>query len=175
MASDPLPALPLAAPKTVGMNAAKLTEGVQLYRNAVARDDIRGAVLYVAWRGRVVLHEAVGWRSVENRAPMTKDTFIRMASNIKPLTAASVRLLADDGRIQLTDPVAKFLPSFDNEKSRSITIAQLLSHTSGLKIDAIFYPCADGEPRTLQVAVAKFGAGNHPTAQFRRLVAEAIR
>jgi CubicO group peptidase (beta-lactamase class C family) len=80
-----------------------------------------------------------------------------MASNIKPLTAACILLLMDDGRLRLTDTVAKFLPSFNNEKSRGITIAQLLSHTSGLRIETVYYPFADGEARTLQVAVAKFG------------------
>ena len=56
------PALLLATPDAVGMDAAKLAEAVKLHRDAVERDDIRGAVLYVARRGRVVLHEAVGWR-----------------------------------------------------------------------------------------------------------------
>lgn len=155
--AESLPALSPAAPEVVGMNGARLAEAVRLYRDAVERDDIRGAVLLVARRGRVVLHEAVGWRNFENRQPMARDTLFRMASNIKPLTAASILVLADDGKLKLTDPAAKFLPSFDNDKSRGITIAQLLSHTSGFRTDTIFYPFAEGEPRTLQVAVSKFG------------------
>jgi CubicO group peptidase (beta-lactamase class C family) len=69
-----------------------------------------------------------------------------------------VLMLAEQGKLSLTDPVAKYLPSFDNEKSRRITIAQLLSHTSGFRIDVIFRPFPKGEPVTLQNAVAKFGA-----------------
>ena len=56
------------------------------------------------------------------------------------------------------DPVAKHLRSFDNAKSRGITIAQLLSHTSGLRIEPIFFPFTPGEEVSLQAAVAKFGA-----------------
>jgi len=151
------PALLLATPDAVGMDAAKLAEAVKLHRDAVERDDIRGAVLYVARRGRVVLHEAVGWRNQADKSPMTMETLFRMASNIKPLTAACILVLKDEGKLKLTDTAAKFLPAFDNEKSRALTIAQLLSHTSGLRIETVFYPFVDGEARTLQVAVAKFG------------------
>lgn len=152
------PPLPAAAPAAVGMDAAKLGEAVALYRTALDRDDIRGAVLYVARRGQVVLHEAIGWKHHAYRLPMAKDTLFRMASNTKPVVAAAVMLLVEDRKLALTDPVAKHLKSFDNAKSRGITIAQLLTHSSGLRIEPILLPFADGEPQTLQNAVAKFGA-----------------
>ena len=150
--------LPAAAPQTMGMDPAALAKAVDLYRTAVARDDIRGAVLYVARRGQVVLHEAVGFRHHAYRLPMEKDTLFRMASNTKPVVAAAVLMLVDEGKLAVTDPVSKYLKSFDNDKSRRITIAQLLTHSSGLRIGPILLPFADGEERTLQAAVAKFGA-----------------
>lgn len=150
--------LPAAAPASAGMDAATLAKAVDLYRTAVSRDHIRGAVLYVARKGRVVLHEAVGWRHHAYQLPMEKDTLFRMASNTKPVVAAAVLLLAEEGRLAVSDPVAKHLKSFDNDKSRRITIEQLLTHSSGLRIGPILLPFADGEPRTLQTAVAKFGA-----------------
>jgi CubicO group peptidase (beta-lactamase class C family) len=152
------PPLPVAAPSAVEMDAATLKKAVDLYRTAVERDDIRGVVLYVARRGKVVLHEALGWRHQAYRLPMEKDTLFRMASNTKPVVAAAVLALAEDGRLALADPVARHLKSFDNDKSRGITIEQLLTHSSGLRVGPIFYPFADGEERTLQAAVAKFGA-----------------
>lgn len=152
------PPLPVGSPASVGLDAAKLRESVELYRSAVERDDIRGAVLYVARRGRVVLHEAVGWKHHAYRLPMEKDTLFRMASNTKPVIAAAVLLLAEEGRLALADPVAKHLKSFDHDKSRGVTIEQLLTHSSGLRIGPILLPFADGEERTLQAAVAKFGA-----------------
>jgi CubicO group peptidase (beta-lactamase class C family) len=138
--------------------AALLREAVDLYKQAVDKDHIRGAVLYVAERGQVVLHEAVGYRHFESRAPMQKDTLFRMASNTKPVVATAVMMLQEDGKLSIDDPVAKHLPSFDNNKSRGITIAQLLSHTSGFRIEPIFYPFKPGEEVSLQAAVAKFGA-----------------
>ena len=82
----------------------------------------------------------------------------RMASNTKPVVAAAVLLLAEEGKLALSDPAAKYLKSFDNDKSRRITIEQLLTHSSGLRIGPILLPFAEGEAQTLQNAVAKFGA-----------------
>ena len=138
--------------------ATLLGEAVDLFKRAVEQDHIRGAVLYAAQRGEVVLHEAVGFRNLQSRAPMEKDTLFRMASNTKPVIATAIMMLADDGKLSIDDPVAKHLKSFDNNKSRHITVAQLLSHTSGLRIERIFYPFKPGEEVSLQAAVAKFGA-----------------
>ena len=150
--------LPAGAPASVGMDAATLAKAVDLYREAVKNDGIRGAVLYVARRGKVVLHEAVGWRHHAYQLPMEKDTLFRMASNTKPVVAAAVMLLVEEGKLSLTDPAAKYLKSFANDKSRRVTIEQLLTHSSGLRIGPILLPFADGEEKTLQTAVAKFGA-----------------
>jgi CubicO group peptidase (beta-lactamase class C family) len=137
--------------------ATLLREAVDLFTRAVEQDHIRGAVLYAAQRGEVVLHEAIGFRHLPSRAPMEKDTLFRMASNTKPVIATAIMMLADDGKLSIDDPVAKHLKSFDNDKSRQISIAQLLSHTSGLRIERIFYPFKPGEEVSLQAAVAKFG------------------
>ena len=144
--------------QSAAADTATLARAVDLYREAVKKDDIKGAVLYVARRGQVLLHEAIGWRHQAYRLPMEKDTLFRMASNTKPVVAAAVLLLAEEGKLSLSDPAAKHLKSFDNEKSRRITIEQLLTHSSGLRIGPILLPFADGEPRTLQSAVEKFGA-----------------
>ena len=154
----PLLLLGLSIQALAADRAALLREAVDLYRRAVEQGHVRGAVLYVAERGEVVLHEAVGLRHVESRAPMQKDTLFRMASNTKPVVATAIMMLAEDGKLSIDDPVAKHLPSFDNRKSRGITIAQLLSHSSGLRIEPIFYPFKPGEEVSLQAAVAKFGA-----------------
>lgn len=155
--------LPGATPKSVTVQGqqtreAQLASAVELYRDAVARDELRGAVLYVAQRGQVVLHEAVGYRHHAYRLPMERDTLFRMASNTKPVVATVVLMLVEQGELSLSDPVAKHLPSFDNDKSRGVTVEQLLTHTSGLRIGPIMYPFEDDEEATLRAAVAKFGA-----------------
>lgn len=137
---------------------AAFRDAVNLYAQAVEQDRLRGAVLYVARRGDVLLHEAVGYRHHAYRVPMQKDSMFRMASNTKPVVATAIMMLAQDGKLSVDDPVAKHLPSFANDKSRGITIAQLLSHSSGLRIEPIFYPLGDGDDVSLAAATAKFGA-----------------
>jgi CubicO group peptidase (beta-lactamase class C family) len=145
-------------PASVGMDGTKLAEGVKLYREAVDRDDIRGAVLMVARHGKIVLLEAVGWKHKGYQLPMEKDTLFRMASNTKPVIATAVLMLEEEGKLRVDDTAARYLPSFNNWRSRTITIAQLLSHTSGFRISEIFYPFdpKDGPP-SLRTAVNKFG------------------
>jgi len=58
-----------------------LEAGVASLREAVEADDLRGAVVLVARDGKVVLHEAIGWRDKEQGLPMRKDTLFHMASN----------------------------------------------------------------------------------------------
>jgi CubicO group peptidase (beta-lactamase class C family) len=55
----------------------------------------------------------------------------------KPLIGAAVQILIDEGRLSLDDTAAKYLPSFDNDKSRGITVRQLLTHTGGLPLSSI--------------------------------------
>lgn len=127
-----------ARPDDVGMDAAKLAQAVALYRAAVDSDAIRGAVVFVARRGRCVLHEALGWCDAEQRRPMTRDTVFRMASNTKPVVATGILALAEQGRLHLDAPVARYLPAWDRPRARDVTVAHLLSHTSGLRIPSLF-------------------------------------
>lgn len=144
---------------SVGMDPAKLEQGVQLFKDAVERDDLRGAVLMVGRHGKIVLHEALGWKHHAYRLPMEKDTLFRMASNTKPVIATAVLMLETEGRLRVEDTAAKLLESFNNWKSRTITIAQLLSHSSGLRMPVIFFPfdAKEDNPPTLRAAVDKFG------------------
>jgi CubicO group peptidase (beta-lactamase class C family) len=154
-------ALSYGSPASVGMDAAALARGVALFRDAVARDVLRGVVVMVARHGTIVVHEALGWRHHAYRLPMEKDTLFRMASNTKPVVATAVLLLEQDGRLRVEDRAGRYVASFDSYRSREITIAHLLSHTSGLRIGPIFYPFdvdrEDGAAPTLQRAVEKFG------------------
>jgi len=143
---------------SVGMDAGLLDDAVQLYRDAVARDELKGAVLLVARRGVIVMQEAVGWRHEAYQLPMAQDTIFRMASNTKPVVATAALILQEEGKLSLDDTVATHLDSFDNFRSRDITIRQLLSHASGFRIGPIFYPFDEGETPTLRGAVARFGA-----------------
>ena len=106
-----------ATPAEAGMSAAVLQEGVRLFEKAVAEDALQGVVLLVARDGKVVLHEAVGWKDEENKKPMEKDMMFRMASNTKATIATAVAMLADEGKLSFNDNVRKYLPSFDNYRA----------------------------------------------------------
>jgi CubicO group peptidase (beta-lactamase class C family) len=148
--------LPKASPEDLGMSEPVLRSGVALFEEAVKQDDLRGAVLLVARKGRIVLHEAVGWRDIERKLPMERDTLFRMASNTKPVTATSILLLQQEEKLSVDDNVRKHIPSWDNYRAGSIKIRHLLSHTSGLRIPVIFFqPPAD--PPSLRAEVDRFG------------------
>ena len=150
-------------PEEVGMSPAVLQAGVGLYREAVARGDLVGAVLLVARNGKVVLHEAVGSRHWEANLPMEKNTLFRMASNTKPVIGTAVAILAERGKLRYDDPVRKYIPSFDNYKAGFITVDHLLAHTSGFRINTLFlqpYLTKSSENpsgTTLKAEVARFG------------------
>jgi CubicO group peptidase (beta-lactamase class C family) len=151
-------------PADVGMSAAVLEGAVGLYEEAVERGDLVGAVLLVARQGRIVLHEAVGMRDAEQRLPMERNTLFRMASNTKPVVATAIARLVEDGALDYDDLVREYLPSWDNYRAGFITVGQLLSHSSGLRIQPLFLdplmsPSAEHpDAPTLQLEAARFGA-----------------
>ena len=155
--------LTTGAPAEVGMSEAILRAGAGLYEEVVERDDLKGVVLLVARNGKIVLHEAYGWRDPERTLAMERDTLFRLASNTKPVIAAAVLQLVEAEKFNLNDNVRDYLPAYDNHRGAYITIRQLLSHTSGLRIGSIFLQPLVGnsdehpDAPSLQVEVARFG------------------
>jgi len=100
------------------------------------------------WReGKVVQTTCVGWRDMENKLPIERDTLFRIASMSKPITSAAALQLFEEGRFALDDPIARFAPEFSqmcvlvspdgpldqtNLAQRQITFEDLLTHRSGL-------------------------------------------
>jgi CubicO group peptidase (beta-lactamase class C family) len=150
-------------PDEVGLSSAILDAGVELYREAIAAGHLVGAVLLVAKDGKVVLHEALGWRNKGKDLPMEANTMFRMASNTKPPVATAISMLVADGKLEYDDPVRDHIPSFDDYRSGFIQIKHLLSHTSGFRIPTLFlqpYMQASAEhpdAPTLQLEAARFG------------------
>jgi CubicO group peptidase (beta-lactamase class C family) len=91
-----------------------------------------GVALLVMQNGTIVKQQGYGYANVELRVPVTADTLFELASVTKMFTAAGVLLLAQDGKLRLDDPPAKYLPDAPAAWSR-VTIRQLLTHTSGLR------------------------------------------
>ena len=105
---------------------------------AIAKSQIPGAVVLARMPrdGELLEHESVRGAAVlkPERIAMARETIFDLASLTKPIaTATSVMLLAAEGRIDLDDPVAKVLPHFGERGKETVTIRNLLTHTSGLK------------------------------------------
>jgi CubicO group peptidase (beta-lactamase class C family) len=94
---------------------------------------IVGAELLVIKNRKVVWHQVVGWSDRERRVPLERNSIYRIRSMTKPFTGAAILILAEEGRLDLDDPVARYLPSFDNERSGAITIRELLTHGAGFE------------------------------------------
>lgn len=103
---------------------------------ALAETRIVGAVVLVARDGEVVYGRAAGHADREAGKAMTTDAVFRLSSVTKPIVAATALALVDRGDLALDAPVSRWLPDFrptlDGELIPDITIAQLLTHTSGL-------------------------------------------
>lgn len=108
-----------------------------MFKEAVEKEEIPGAVVLVGHNGHVVYRKAFGYRSLEpRREKMTLDTIFDMASLTKCLaTTPSMMRLIQLGQIRLNDPVAKYIPEFAANGKGQITIRQLMTHTSGLPED----------------------------------------
>lgn len=81
--------------------------------------------------GRIEYRKGFGLADLDARTPITPDTQFSVESVTKQFTAMGILILADQGKLKLEDTLAKFCPEFPGY-ARSITIRQLLNHTSGL-------------------------------------------
>ncbi len=138
--------LPLGKPEDVGMSSERIHRVDDVIGRYIEAKKISGAVTLIARGGRVVHCEAKGVMDVESKAPMRTDSIFRMASSTKPVTGVAILMLIEEGKVALTDPVAKYLPEFKGIKvavekgdgfelvaaEREITVRDLMTHTSGL-------------------------------------------
>jgi CubicO group peptidase (beta-lactamase class C family) len=133
-------------PARLGFDPARLARLDTLMQQAVDSSAVAGAVALVLRDGKVVYQRAVGWSDREAKRPMTTDAIFRIASQSKALTSVAIMMLVEEGRIALTDPVSRWLPSFarttvanraDTGRTvtparRQVTIFDLLTHTAGI-------------------------------------------
>jgi CubicO group peptidase (beta-lactamase class C family) len=113
--------LTIGSPEEVGMSSARLARIKPAMQALVDRHGFAGISTLVARRGRVVHFEQVGWQERESRTPMAPGTIFRIASMTKPVTAVAVVTLYEEGRFQLSTPVAQFLPAFAKMRVLSVT------------------------------------------------------
>ncbi len=174
-------ALPVGTPAANGFSAERTDHLLQVLQSEVDRQRLPGAVALVARRGQVVLHQALGHQNPAHATPMVLDSIFRIYSMTKPLVSVAVMQLMEQGKLLLSDPVAKYLPEFAHlqvavqvgEKTvlrppkAAPTVQDLLRHTSGLT-----YEILGTEPIQRQYAQAQFGTRKHSNREFARALAE---
>lgn len=105
-----------ARPEAVGLSAVRLEKIASVVQASVDRGDIAGAVTLVARHGVVVWFDARGKQDRENGKAMRTDSIFRICSMTKPIVTLAVMMLYEEGRFQLDDPVAKYIPEFADAK-----------------------------------------------------------
>jgi CubicO group peptidase (beta-lactamase class C family) len=103
----------------------------------IAKKEVAGAVTLVVSKDKILHLGADGFADAESKRPMAPDTLFWIASMTKPITATAILMLQDEGKLKVTDPIAKYIPEFASLKTPSgkpanLTITQILTHTSGL-------------------------------------------
>ena len=141
MAQQAAAEIPVVSPAAVGMSADKLKKVGAAMDELVTRKRIAGGVVMIARRGKIVLFEAYGKRDLEAKLPMEKDTIFRIYSMTKSIVTAAALMLHDEGKLNLNDPVSKFIPELKTvqvldssglgDAKQEMTIADLMRHTSG--------------------------------------------
>jgi CubicO group peptidase (beta-lactamase class C family) len=149
----------MARPEDVGLSSERLARITEMMKRHIAAGEIAGGVTLVARHGRIAHFEATGVTDIESKKAMTKDAVFRIASMTKPVTGVAIMMMMEEGKVRITDPVSKYIPSFKDLKvavaqprqgppagadepvklsyyavpaEREVTIRDLLTHVSGL-------------------------------------------
>ncbi|MBU2677857.1 MAG: beta-lactamase family protein, partial [Gammaproteobacteria bacterium] len=134
--------LPGIKPEKVGVSAQRLERISDLARRYVEDGKFAGIVTMVSRHGKVIHYDAHGQFGLDNDTPMAADTLFRIYSMTKAVTSVAAMILYEEGKFQMTDPVAKYLPEFRDQKLQNgdelvdpaspMTMRQLFTHTAGL-------------------------------------------
>jgi serine beta-lactamase-like protein LACTB, mitochondrial len=118
------PVVDLPAPKVEAIEAAVIA--------TLTRNGIPGASVAIAVGGRLRFAQGYGLSDVENGVPARAATMYRLASVSKPITAAAVLKLAEDGKLDLDAPIQRYVPSYP-EKPWPVSARRLLGHLGGVR------------------------------------------
>jgi CubicO group peptidase (beta-lactamase class C family) len=167
-------------PKRLGLSAQALRRLEAAIGNAIERRRFPGAVSLIARRGELAWFNVQGKLDPQSDRPMSGDAIFRVYSMTKPIVSVAIMMLVEEGKLLLSDPLEKYVPEFAQLKvaveeptglayvkpHRSITIQDLLRHTSGLSYDFV----ATGALRKIYVEAGLLRR-NRTNEEFSRIVA----
>lgn len=181
--------LPMKDKAIQGLSVSRLKRIDEVLQRHIATDRITGAVVALSRRGRLVHKAALGVADPTTGAPMRQDALFQMFSSTKPIAAAAVLMLMEEGRLRLEDPVSRYLPEFKAARvavrkpgdtgrfaprppdaepppfdivraDRDLTIRDLLTHVSGL---------GSSDPRRVGMKLPTREAGESLLSYARKL------
>ena len=143
------PVLPSAAkPEDVGLSSSQFARIEAVTQKHIEAGLVPGAAMLVARRGKIAWYKTMGFRDRAAKDPMRPDSIFRIYSMTKPIVSVAAMMLVEEGRMQISDPVSKYLPEMAKMKvgveksedgklelvdpAREMTVQDLLRHTSGL-------------------------------------------
>ena len=143
------PPLPQTKPESLGLSPVRLQRLSDAFKREIDKGTLPGATVLVARRGQIGWFEALGKQGPAASTPMAHNSIFRIFSMTKPIVSVGIMMLIEEGHFLLSDPVAKFIPEFSDQKvgvenngkldlvplQRAMTIQDLLRHTSGITYD----------------------------------------
>lgn len=132
-----------------GFDTARLDRLTQRFQQDIDAQRIPGAAMLVARHGSVVYQEALGIQDPVTGVALSQDSIFRIYSMTKPIISLAIMMLAEEGRLMISDPISRFLPELRDlnvgverkqgdtttlelvPATQPITIQDLLRHTSG--------------------------------------------
>ena len=138
--------LPTASPQELGFDAERLNYISKHFQERVDKGELAGIVTLVARKGKIVHFDAVGYQDVVDKVPLETDTIFRIYSMTKPVASIALMMLYQEGKFQITDPLSRFIPEFENltvlrdpdgpptdviELAKEPTVQDVLRHTAG--------------------------------------------
>ncbi|MAS43095.1 MAG: penicillin-binding protein [Rhodobacteraceae bacterium] len=139
--------LPHGDPAALGFDPERLAAIDSRLTAAIEAGDMPGASILIARHGEIVHASTLG-KVAPDGPPMARDTIFRIYSMTKPITSVAIMMLAEQGRLSMSDPVAKHLPALaklqvatgrdadgaliTEPAKRRITIQDLMRHSAGL-------------------------------------------
>ena len=152
-------------PEELGLSSSRLDRVTDWLNQQVESERLAGASTMICRNGRIGYLESAGQSDRENGKPFDASTIVRIFSMTKPITSVAAMMLYEEGRYQLDDPVAKYLPEFTDTKvwkgegslenvedqTSPMLVKHLFMHTSGLTYGFMNANVVDQEHRNQKI------------------------
>jgi CubicO group peptidase (beta-lactamase class C family) len=166
--------------KGKGFSTQRLEHLTARIQRDIDAKQIPGAVMLIARDGAVAYEQALGVQDPATGVPMSLDTIFRIYSMTKPVVSIAAMMLAEEGRLLISDPVAKYLPELGSPKvgvetagadgknqlelvpaRQPMTVQDLLRHTSGLTYGIFGESLVKAEYREAGIASGKLSSDEY--------------